>query len=176
METTLEKGKGPIIGKLRTLTLIEGDLQMNMRMHLNSDGEELIERDDRFSKSNHGSRKNYSIETAMLEKRLVAGDRLIQLTPTAHDTIDLQSSYDRKLANIGSVLEEAVARNRQAMKLCTKIMPKFKRCASAGHGVSKSCHGGNEEAMAGTGQGNKFSGGVCRDASCLMTRSVEKMG
>ena len=30
VETILEKGKGPIIGKLRTLTLIEGDSQMNM--------------------------------------------------------------------------------------------------------------------------------------------------
>ena len=35
---------------------------------LNEDKEEKIEKDDRFSKSNCGSRKKYSIETAILEK------------------------------------------------------------------------------------------------------------
>ena len=32
VEITLEKGKGPVLGKLRNITLIEGDLQMNMRI------------------------------------------------------------------------------------------------------------------------------------------------
>jgi len=66
----LGKGKGMIIGKLRTITLIEADLQNIMRIYLEDLDEEIIESDDRFSKSNYGSRKNYSIETAILEKRL----------------------------------------------------------------------------------------------------------
>ena len=65
VEMILEKGKGLIIGKLRSITSIEGDLQINMRIHLRADKEELIENDRRFSKSNYGSRKNYSIETAI---------------------------------------------------------------------------------------------------------------
>ena len=68
VETTTGKGKGPAIGKLRNITLIEGDLQINMRMHLNLDKGELIEGDNRFSTLNYGSRKYYSIETVILEK------------------------------------------------------------------------------------------------------------
>ena len=33
-----------------------------MQIQLNIDSEELIENDDRFSKANFGSRKNYAIE------------------------------------------------------------------------------------------------------------------
>ena len=65
IETTLEKGKGPILGKLRNITLIEADLQIGMRISLNSEKEELIENDERFSKVNYRSRKNYSITSAI---------------------------------------------------------------------------------------------------------------
>ena len=44
VEITLEKGKGPILGKLRNITLIEGDLQINIRICLNAKSEELIEK------------------------------------------------------------------------------------------------------------------------------------
>ena len=64
----LEKGKGIIIGKLRTITLIEANLQYIMRMYLEDEKEEMIELDKRFAKSNYGSRKIYSIEIAILEK------------------------------------------------------------------------------------------------------------
>ena len=39
------------------MTLIEADLQFTMRIFLNEDKEEKIEKDERFSKSNYGSRK-----------------------------------------------------------------------------------------------------------------------
>ena len=42
-----------------------------MRIHLRADKEELIENNPRFSSANYGSRKNYSIKTALLQKRLV---------------------------------------------------------------------------------------------------------
>ena len=66
VDTSLEKGKGPILGKLRNITLIEGDLQIGMRISLNSEGEELIEDNTRFSKANFRSRRNYAITTALL--------------------------------------------------------------------------------------------------------------
>ena len=71
LEICIEKGKGSRIRKLRNLQLIEGNLQIIMRIFLNSDKEEIIKRDLRISKVNYSSRKNYSIETAILEKRLV---------------------------------------------------------------------------------------------------------
>ena len=39
-----------------------------IRICLPSQGEEIIENDDRFSKANYRSRQNYSIESAILEK------------------------------------------------------------------------------------------------------------
>jgi len=68
VDATLEKGKGPVLGKLRTITLIEGDLQILMRIFLFSYEQELIEEDNRFAKANYRLQKNYSIETAILEK------------------------------------------------------------------------------------------------------------
>ena len=62
LDAMLGKGKGWIIGKLRIVTLIEADLQFRMRMKLGSKNKEIIEDDERFSKANYGSRKNYSIE------------------------------------------------------------------------------------------------------------------
>ena len=144
VETTLEKGKGPVLGKLRSITLIEGDLQLNMRIHFQAEQEELIENDSRFSSANYGSRKNYSIETALLQKRLVLDKSLIEMKPTIYNFTDLQSCYDRQLANVGSIVEESVVRNRAAMKLCTRIMPQFKHFISTGYGVSDNFYGGDE--------------------------------
>ena len=66
VETTLEKGKGLMIGKLRTITSIEGDLQINIRTHMSLVEEKLIEKNNWFSTANYRLRKNYSIETAIL--------------------------------------------------------------------------------------------------------------
>ena len=73
----LEKGKGMVLGKLQIITLIEADMQNVMRIFLNDRDEEIIETDERFSKANYGSRKNYSIKTAMLEKQLTFDNSLI---------------------------------------------------------------------------------------------------
>ena len=62
-------------------------------------------KDDRFSKSNYGSRKNYSIETVILEIRLIFDSSLLSNKATTHNITDLQSLYDRKLLDIGVILE-----------------------------------------------------------------------
>ena len=120
LEVSLEKGKGPIVGKLRNITLIEGDMQIGMRIALNSKGQELIENDQRFSKANFGSRKNYSINTAILQKRLILDNSLLTTKHTIYTMTDLQSCYDRQLHNVGSIIEESTGRNRKAMILFIK--------------------------------------------------------
>ena len=50
-----------------------------MRIQLNTNSKELIEKDHCFSIANYGSRKNYVIEAAMLKKRLVFDNSLIVL-------------------------------------------------------------------------------------------------
>ena len=172
IKTSLEEGKEPVIGKLRNVKLVEADLQIGMRIALNSQKEELIETDNRFSKANYGSRRNYSITSALLQKRLTFDNSLISMKCTVHALTDLQSCYDRQLPNIGSIVEESAGRNRREMQLCAKIMLYFQNHVSTGCGVSEKYYGG-ENKLAGTGQGNKFSGDMCRDISCLIIRQLE---
>ena len=67
----IEKEKGPMLGKLRIIQLIEADLQLLMRIFVNTRNKGSIEADERISKSNYGSRPGYSIQDAILEKILV---------------------------------------------------------------------------------------------------------
>ena len=117
------KGKGLVLGKLRIITLIEADLQYIMRIFLGDEDEEVIESDSRFWKANYKSRKNYLIESALLEKRLIFDSSILSCKLTICNLTDLQSCYDRQLANIGGMIEELVGRDREAMKLITKVIP-----------------------------------------------------
>jgi len=85
----------------------------------------MIDTDDRFSSANYGLRKNFSIKTAILEKRLIFDTSLLSLKPTIYNLTDLKSCYNRQLLNIERIVEESVSRNRQAMKLFIKIIPYF---------------------------------------------------
>ena len=64
----LNKGKGPVLGKLRIIELIEGDLQLIIRLCAGLRNNRNIKKDSRLSHFNFGSRQNYSIESALLEK------------------------------------------------------------------------------------------------------------
>ena len=52
----LEKGKGPIIGKLRTIQLIEADLQILIYIFIGGRNDKNLEYDSRMSKFNYGLR------------------------------------------------------------------------------------------------------------------------
>ena len=52
---TIEKGKGPIISKLKTIQLIEADLQLLMHIFIDLKSEKYIEKDERLFKANYGS-------------------------------------------------------------------------------------------------------------------------
>ena len=73
-------------------------------------------------------------------------------------------------------MEEAAGRSRKAMCLFTKIMPEFEHYINTGYGISHISYGGKENQLAGTGQGNKFSGDMCRDISCLIIKQIENQG
>ena len=62
MATILEKEKGSFLEKLRSIILMEGDLQTMMQEHLKSNSKELIEKDSRFSKAQHKSRKHFQFK------------------------------------------------------------------------------------------------------------------
>jgi len=93
--------------------------------------------------------------------------------PTIYHLTDLKACYDRQLAEVGGILEESVGRDRDALKLISKVIPNWNHYVSTAYGISEKCYRGEDNQLAGTGQGNKFSGDVCRDTSCLIMKSIE---
>ena len=61
------------------------------------------------------------------------------------------------------------------MKLHAKIIPKFKHHVSASCGTSTNYCSREQYGLAETGQGNKFSGNVCRNASCFIINEINEM-
>ena len=112
---------------------------------------EIIEDNDYFSKANYRSIRNFLIEIAILEKRLILDNSIISMKPTIYNSTDLQSYYDWQLANIGSIIEESAGREWKTMKLFIKIMPNFKHYISTGFGISTRYYRGEENLLAGTG-------------------------
>ena len=90
---------------------MEGDLQIGMRVLLNSDDEVLIEKDSQFLKANFGSRKNFLIASVTLQKRLTLDNSLISMKHTIYTITNLQSFYDRQLLHAGSIADESTSRN-----------------------------------------------------------------
>ena len=66
-----------------------------MRIGLNIKNRGKIESNNRVSKSNYGSRPNYSIEMAILEKRLSHDNSKLQYEKTGYNMTDLEFCYDR---------------------------------------------------------------------------------
>ena len=67
----IEKRKGTRKNKLRIRDMIEADMQLIMRGLLAEIMNDKVEEDKRLSKHDHGSRRGHSIETTLLEKRLM---------------------------------------------------------------------------------------------------------
>ena len=170
----LEKGKGPVLGKLRTIQLIEADLQLLMRIYIGGRNNRNIENNKRLSKFNYGSRTNYSIETAILEKRLMYDIAIRDGKPMLHNISDLKACYDRQLPNLGCLVQESVGVERKAAKIFAKVLPIMKHHVCTDFGISKDTYGSQTERLGGTGQGNSVSGAICRDTSCLIFKYLEE--
>lgn len=94
LDCIVEKGKGPILGKLRIIQLIEADLQLLMRIFFSLRTEGNIETDQRIAQCNFGSRRGYSVESCILEKRLLYESNLFDKTQLVHTISDLEACYD----------------------------------------------------------------------------------
>ena len=66
-----------------------------MRVFLNYRNYQNIEKDNWLSKFNYGLRKHYSIETTLLEKRLIYGSSMHDNKPIIYNMTDLEACYDR---------------------------------------------------------------------------------
>ena len=132
----LDKGKGPIVGKLRMIQLIEADLQLLIRIFLRGKNIRSIEKDIRISKYNFGSQKNYIIEEAILEKRLIYDCSIFNRKPTVYVITGLEVYYDRQLSNIYGMVEESVRISREGVKLILKVLLVLKYFICTGFGIS----------------------------------------
>ena len=65
----IEKGKEPVLGKLRTIELIEADIQILMRIIVNQRNKGKIESSLRITKSNYRLRLKYFIKDVMISVR-----------------------------------------------------------------------------------------------------------
>ena len=95
LDIILEKGKGPILGKLRIIQLIEADMQSIIRIFVGDRNNENTETDERLSQYNYGSQKNYSINIAILEKRLMCNVLIRNRQTSIHNISDLKAYYNR---------------------------------------------------------------------------------
>ena len=85
------------------------------------------------------------------KKRLTIDRSLLLMEVTVYNLTNLKSCYNRQLANVGSIVEESVERNRKAIMLFTKIIPVFNHYICTGFGISEESYGGIEQKLAGTG-------------------------
>ena len=170
----LEKGKGPIIGKLRTIQLVEADLQILIRIFIGERNNENIEIDSRLSKFNYGSRRYYSIETAILEKRLMYDLAARDGKEIMHTISDLKVCYDRQLPNIRYLIEESVGVEREPAKLFVRLLPIMNHFICTSFGISSDYYRSDTFKLGGTEQGNSVSGAICRDTSCIIFKKMEE--
>ena len=123
LDIILEKGKGPILGKLYTIKLIETNLQLIMRIFVGSRNNENIEKDKRLSQFNYGLRRNYLINTVILEKRLIYDASMRNGKISMHTISYLKAYYDRQLLNLVYMVQKAAGVKRDAIKIIQKVMP-----------------------------------------------------
>ena len=104
----LDKGKGPVLGKLRIIELIEGDLQLIICTYVGLRNDKNVHKDKWLSNYNFRLRKDYSIESTLLEKRLTHSTSKHSGVPTIHLISDLEACYDRQILAIGRIVEESL--------------------------------------------------------------------
>jgi len=113
----LEKVKGSILGKLRIIEQIKGDIQI-----LNEHNKFQIKKDLRVMKYNYGLRLHYSIEDALLKKRLMYDNSLLNGKETIYNMINLKSCYNQQLAEIGLIVHESIRVERLIIILFSRLL------------------------------------------------------
>ena len=79
------------------MQLIEADLQLIIRIIVNTQNKNIIELDNQISKYNYSLRMYHLIESTILKKRLVYNNSMLNGNIMIHNMTDLKSSYDRQL-------------------------------------------------------------------------------
>ena len=160
VDVILEKRKGSRFDKIRIIQLIEGDLQLIMRILVSQRTSIHAETSPRLSKANYGNRKHYNIQTAILEKSLIHDLASVTHLPTIHYIDDRKSCYDRKLSEIGKLTERSFGMHRSEVSFLCRILKNFNHYLLTAYGISDNFYGGYYDQLGGTGQENVLSGAI----------------
>lgn len=157
LDEVIDKGKGPILGKLRIMQLIEADLKLIMRIFVDLRMENVTKNQRNLSRYNFGSRKVFSIDTATLEKRLMCDYAKYSGQRMVHNLSDLEACYDRQLPRIGRIVEESLSIYRAPLMVFEKVIPVMEHHISTGFRISDEAYGGINNVLSGAGQRNSIS-------------------
>ena len=95
LDIILDKGKGLVLGKLWIIQLIKADFQLLMKTFLQNRNNSNIKQNNNISKFNFGSRRHYSINDILLEKRLVYNTSMWIREKRIYMITDLVACYNR---------------------------------------------------------------------------------
>ena len=91
LDITLEKEKGPIIGKSRVTQLHKAESQLLMRIYVGGRNDNNVEKDSRLSQFNCGLRRHYSIDAATFQKRLMHSNAVRDGKQMMHNLSDFKA-------------------------------------------------------------------------------------
>ena len=120
-------------------------MQILMRILINQRNKLQIEDNPRVAKCNYELRPHYSIEDALLKKRLMNDNSLLNRKRTVHNMIDLKLCYNQQLVEIDSIVQELVRVERLSVKLFTKLLPIMEHYICTSHRTSKEFYSGVNE-------------------------------
>ena len=137
------------------MKLIEADLQLIMRICIDVRRNEKEEYYSRLSIYNLVSRKGYSLESLILEKRLMHDMRVCNEESMVYNMSDIEAWCDLQLPKIGGITEESLGIERKPMRIFKKILPVIKCHILTSFGISSSSRGGKSN-LHGAGKRNIF--------------------
>ena len=91
---------------------------------------------------NYGSRKHYSIETALLEKRLLYDISKCNREKTVYLISDLEAYYNQQLPILRGMVEKALAVDRKAIKVFSKMIENLRHKVCTSFRISENYYGG----------------------------------
>jgi hypothetical protein len=117
-------------------------VQLLIRILINQQCKFQIEKDPRVAKYDYGSRPHYSIDNMILEKRIIYDNSMLNSRDTIYNMTDLKLYYDKKLAEIGSIVQESIGIERLLIKLFIKLLPVIQYNICTSYGASQGSYGG----------------------------------
>ena len=87
----------------------------------------------------------------ILEKRIIYDNSMLNGRDTIYNMTDIKLYYDKKLAEIGSIVQESIGVERLLIKLFIKLLPVIQYNIYTSYGASQGSYGGWNNKQGGTG-------------------------